>query len=284
MIPNPTHAVVTLASLDLRRRPDHKSELRSQLLLGEVVRVLGRSGDRAWWRVENRSDGYRGWCRSWGLVGASARRAGSWKRKARARVVVSYAEATTEPGGGALVSPLFWNGRVIVGLERRGFRSVELPDGRRGWIPTRALANGRGPSMVERVRRLLGVPYLWGGRTAMALDCSGFTQQVMAEQGIAIPRDAFQQFRAARPLPAGESPRPGDLVFFGPRGRLPAHVGLVLGGGYFAHSRGRVRINSMDRDNPLWDSQLSAQMRGVRRPHRTPPNGLRRRVRDPESA
>jgi hypothetical protein len=47
-----THAVVSLAALDMRRRPEHRAELTSQLLLGEVVRILGVRSGGHWWRVE----------------------------------------------------------------------------------------------------------------------------------------------------------------------------------------------------------------------------------------
>src|SRR5439155_16167958 len=95
-----SHAVVTLAALDLRRRPDHRSELRSQLLLGEVVRVLERSRDRQWWRVRNQSDGYAGWVRTWGLVPCSRARAQRWIERARGRMVRAYAEITSGRGSG----------------------------------------------------------------------------------------------------------------------------------------------------------------------------------------
>jgi cell wall-associated NlpC family hydrolase len=120
--------------------------------------------------------------------------------------------------------------------------------------------------MISRVRSLLGVPYLWGGRTPAGFDCSGFVQQVLGERGVLLPRDAWEQRAACRPLPRRESPLPGDLLFFGiPRARV-SHVGLALGGGYFADCRGRVRIASMESDNPLVDSALMAQYRGAGRP------------------
>lgn len=268
MRPRATHAVVSLAALDVRRAPDHRAELGSQLLLGEVVR-LGRGAAGGRWLEVTGEDGYRGWARSWGLVPVPAARAARWRAQAGARVCAALAEAHAQVRGqGALVSPLFLNGRLIAGRARAGHVPVELPDGRRGFVPAGALAGppSRPPRLVDRVRSLLGVPYMWGGRTPAAFDCSGFTQQVLAEQGIAIPRDARSQYRAATPLPRGETPAPGDLIFFANPNEPVGHVGLGLGGAWFAHCRGRVRINSADPDNPLCDNELQPTIRGWRRP------------------
>jgi hypothetical protein len=259
--------VVCAATLDLRRAPDHASELRSQLLLGEVVRVLAASRDGRWWRVENAADGYRGWARAWGLVGASRARARSWLTRSRVRVVCARAEVRARAGSGLLVSPLPWNSRVIPRRRRGGAVRVELPDGRAGWVEAAALAGPStpAPGLMERVGSLLGVPYLWGGRTPAAFDCSGFVQQVLAEQGVWLPRDAHQQHRATRSLRPEEEPAPGDLLFFSPPGERVAHVGLGLGGGYFAHASGWVRLGSMERFNPLYDNGLASQFSGWRR-------------------
>ena len=261
-------AVVSLASLDVRHGPRHQSELKSQLLLGEIVRVLSASGDRPWWRIENQADGYRGWVRSWGLVPASAPRAARWRARATARIVRPFVEGWSTPRGEALVSPLFLNSRLIPNGSKAGFRRLELPDGRRAWVPARAVAIGRGPrvALIARVRSLLGVPYLWGGRTALGFDCSGFVQQVMAEQGLSLPRDASQQYRVGRTLRSGERAQPGDLLFFAPPRSRPSHVGIALGGGYYAHARGRVLIGSIDPDNKLCDNTLLDQLVGLRRP------------------
>jgi hypothetical protein len=267
-----THGVVSLAALDLRRRPAHPSEMRSQLLMGEVVRVRHRDGAGAWCLVQNESDGYEGWVRAWGLVEVPARRAANWRSMATARVSRLWAEVRVAPGRGPLVSPLVWGNRVIPGTARGLHRNVELPDGRRGWVDSRAL-DDEPVGLQTRVLNLLGVPYLWGGRTPAGIDCSAFVQLVLAEQGVCLPRDAADQELATVPLDRGEPPEPGDLVFFGPSRSRAAHVGIVLGGGYYAHSRGLVRINSFESGNQLYDKKLSMQLRAVRRPRRGTPSG-----------
>jgi cell wall-associated NlpC family hydrolase len=275
--PRTTHGVVTLASLDVRRRPSHRSEMRSQFLLGEVVQVRQHSKGDRWVLVRNESDGYQGWVRAWGLVQVGARRAAAWRRLATARVTRLWVEARTGPGQGALVSPRVWGDRVIAGRARGRYRPVELPDGRRGWVEREVLAAGRwrAPALADRVRDLLGIPYLWGGRTPAGLDCSGLVQLLLGEQGCRIPRDAADQERAAHSVAPGERLRVGDLAFFGPAAAPAAHVAILLGGGYYAHARGTVRINSIEPGNPLYDGDLGRQFRGFRRPWMAAGKGLR---------
>ncbi len=264
-----THAVVSLPALDVRPAPDHRAELTSQLLMGEMVRVLPARPRQGWWRVRNSADGYEGWVREWGLVPATAARVARWRTRASAIVTAPLCTATARPDGGIAVSPLFLGGRLIPGRRRGGQRAVELPDGRRGWAPEEALRlpGAPVPSLLARVSSLLGSPYLWGGRTPAGLDCSAFTQLVLAEQGIALPRDAAEQFGTCVPVPAGVPIRPGDLAFFAVRGERPSHVGVALGDGYFAHSRGMVCVGSVvGSGNVLKDNVLSGQFVGWFRP------------------
>ena len=267
MIARSSHGVIALASADLRPEPDHRAELTSQLLLGEVVRLLGPQR-KDWHRVENTADGYRGWVKGWALVPATAERAGRWRELARTRVEAPLTRVRVEPSAGGGVGPLFFGSRVIAGRARGGHRPVELPDGRRGWLPSGDLRDAARPAndLLARVRSLLGEPYLWGGRTAAGYDCSGFVQQVLAEQGVPLPRDAHEQFLACRKLTKGEQPLEGDLVFFRAAGRRMEHVGIGLGGGYYAHARGAVRVSSLKSGNELCDNELITQFIAWSRP------------------
>lgn len=266
-----THGVVCLSALDLRTRPGHAAELSSQLLLGEVVELLGGS-QRGWRRVRNLADGYAGWVRDWGLVATSRARARNWQRKAAAWVSDPIVWLRALPQGGISVGPLTFGARVIPGRATRGRRSVELPDGRIGWLGAGALRTGAAsrPTVAERIYSLLGAPYLWGGRTPAGYDCSAFIQQVLREQGLVLPRDAHEQYLACRVLRPSEHPRLGDLAFFRAKGERVSHVGLWLAEGCFAHARGTVRISSLDLDNPLCDKPLLPQFIGWFRPRSRP--------------
>src|SRR5205085_1860466 len=77
---------------------------------------------------------------------------------------------------------------------------------------------------VAVAARFRGVPYLWGGKTSLGLDCSGLVQISLQACGISAPRDTDLQERALgtaiEPDAAFADPRRGDLLFW------PGHVAI----------------------------------------------------------
>lgn len=69
-----------------------------------------------------------------------------------------------------------------------------------------------------------GKSYVYGANSASAVDCSSFTQQVLAAMGKSIPRTTYAQAAAGTQV---STPQPGDLVFF----NNYSHVGVYIGGG-----------------------------------------------------
>jgi cell wall-associated NlpC family hydrolase len=103
-------------------------------------------------------------------------------------------------------------------------------------------------AIIATGRKYLGVPYVWGGETPSGFDCSGFTQYVMKENGIAIPRTAAEQFAAGTPVDKANL-RVGDLVFFTTYKPGASHVGFYMGDGQFLHASSgakQVTVSRLD--------------------------------------
>jgi cell wall-associated NlpC family hydrolase len=102
-------------------------------------------------------------------------------------------------------------------------------------------------ALVGTALSLRGLPYRDGGSDPTGFDCSGFTQYVFAQHGVALPRAVRDQFRVGQDV----NPRdlaPGDLVFFRTTARDPSHVAIVVGGDEFVHaptSSGVVRVERL---------------------------------------
>lgn len=93
----------------------------------------------------------------------------------------------------------------------------------------------------------LGVPYRYGrSKPDQGFDCSGLTQYVHAQAGLAIPRVSTAQ-RAAASAVARTALEPGDLVFF-KTGVRQYHVGIMVDDEHFVHastSKHQVRLSPL---------------------------------------
>ena len=103
----------------------------------------------------------------------------------------------------------------------------------------KTLASRRGKrvkAISSTAHSYLGTPYLMGGTTRRAIDCSAFTQNVFAAHGFKLPRTAdIQYYNVGKKVPRGQE-QPGDLVFFETYLPGPSHCGIYLGDGKFIHA------------------------------------------------
>jgi cell wall-associated NlpC family hydrolase len=100
--------------------------------------------------------------------------------------------------------------------------------------------------LIENAYIYLNAPYLWGGRSPLGIDCSGFTQLLYKLNGVQLPRDASQQAKVGQTLSFVEESEAGDLAFFDNEEGNIIHVGMVLDNNRIIHASGKVRIDRLD--------------------------------------
>ena len=103
--------------------------------------------------------------------------------------------------------------------------------------------------ILERValtaRRMVGIPYHYGGNDPRGFDCSGLVFYAYREAGVLVARTAREQLLASQPLDV-EQALPGDLVFFRTRKRA-WHVGIYFGDQRFIHAPSTGRAVAIER-------------------------------------
>jgi len=236
----------------------------TQAVMGTPMKVLEYMD--GWYRVQT-PDGYIGWMEGNGLAYFNLEELNQWKKSNRYIFNCISGNAFEAPSKKSLVvTDLVLGDLFEVTAETKGFLKMKTPDGRIGFVKKSDCLSWsdwttRKPNvqaMISIARKMLGSPYLWGGTSSKAMDCSGFTKTSYYSQGIILARDASQQTRY------GEHPdfknitslRPGDLLFFGRSAQRVTHVGLYMGNGRFIHSSGMVRINSLDPNDPVFSETL----------------------------
>ena len=118
--------------------------------------------------------------------------------------------------------------RIAVAREQASFAVTASG----GHVPKRHLAPiaAAEPDFVAVAERFLGVPYLWGGKTSLGLDCSGLVQVALTACGVACPRDSDMQEAALGKSVSLAGLQHGDLIFW------KGHVAIARGRNSMIHA------------------------------------------------
>lgn len=202
----------------VRPAPSANAPPSSQLLPGEEFAMLEISGGWAWGYC--RLDHYVGYVEAIDLVDPLT---------STHIVAAAKAPIHAEPDDRTPPLATLSMGSRVGGHELSGFLATDS-----GFIP---FTHVRPIGAIEHdpvavAERLIGVPYLLGGRSVSGIDCSGLVQLSLALCGIPAPRDSDQQRALGEPLPEGAQLQRGDLVFF------EGHVGLMHGPTALIHATG----------------------------------------------
>ncbi|HYK81817.1 MAG TPA: SH3 domain-containing C40 family peptidase [Gemmatimonadales bacterium] len=259
-------AVVTTAVAPLLREPRLSAERVSEALHGETLALLERRAGG--WLRARATDGYHAWLHAGYVATGPDDWAEDWAGRATVRSLGAELRAADER------FPLALGARVAP----HGSDHVETADGR-VWQIGAGVVRPEGELRAEAsrlappawaLRWFSGTPYLWGGRTAWGVDCSGLVQATYAARGATLPRDSDLQSLMGREValdPLGTGYEVGDVLCFADGHRV-SHVALWAGGGRIVHaalSRGGVGSDDLLADTP-GAQRLRDCLVAVRRP------------------
>ncbi|QNL48320.1 C40 family peptidase [Olivibacter sp. SDN3] len=282
-----TLGLVNVSVGNIRSLPKNTAEMATQALLGWELDILKK---RDGYYLVRTPDKYISWLDVSAVSIKNAMEIKQWNSK-RLICVADYDHVYSAPDDEALrVSDLVM-GNILHYVEEDGsYYRVGFPDGRTGYVKKQSMLDYdewkqagevTAENILQVAKRMMGVPYLWGGTSIKGVDCSGFTKIAYFMNGLVIPRDASQQVMVGNEVAilsggkldtamALKNLRAGDLLFFASGKDRNAdaritHVALYMGDGEFIHAAGKVRINSMLNNAENYDDFQTRTLVAARR-------------------
>lgn len=262
--------VVAQSVVNFRTSGRYAAESATQALMGTPVKVLEK---RDGWTRAITPEGYISWVTSGSLAEMTEEEYNNYRSNAKVIVTDRYATIVEKPSNNAqMVSDVVLGNILIDSGSEGAWQRVSIADGRTGYLPKSSVQDfqswlsSRNPTpenIIATGKLFIGVPYMWGGTSLKAVDCSGFTKSVYYLNGVILARDASQQCYTGDNVDISqyvdngkyeraslENLKTGDLIFFGTKATAEkkeriSHVGIYIGNGIFIHSAGKVRINSL---------------------------------------
>lgn len=252
----------------MRQGPAHDTPIVSSTYYSEEITPLETRAD--WVYIRTIIDNYSGWIPKNSLI---SRQTAYTNVATSARVDRLFAHVydreDTEYGP---ITSLPFDSRVKV-IESQSsptsrWLKIALLDDKIAYIQRGDITFSFTPRTIKEMcdlsEKFLGLPYTWGGRSAMmGYDCSGFVQMLYRQMGIYLPRDSKDQIKwEGFQETSFDTLSPGDLLFFGTASDAIRHVGLFLGHNTFIHAtkaENQPYIRKSYVFDPAWSGTLSAE-------------------------
>jgi len=229
------YAVCLLSVVPVRSDSNDPSEIVTQLLFGNCVKIIELASSGSWCKVEICRDGYIGW-----VDPKQLQRISTFVYSAYEALPYRFALGNNNIA-------LFGDQEMTVlqGSELRLDSPLGCSLEGLNFIYKGSQRGIGDLSLIQLATSYLGAPYLWGGKIPFGIDCSGFVQQIFLMMGKELPRDASQQVDVGDVV-CFDDRQEGDLAYFVNDNGNVIHVGLCLNENEIIHSHGQIRIDTLD--------------------------------------
>ncbi|RUA11919.1 MAG: hydrolase Nlp/P60 [Flavobacteriia bacterium] len=231
------YGICILIAIPLRKEPDDCSEMISQVLFGETFKIT--ESESGFLKITTDYDQYEGWLAKNQITELNTE---EYQRIINAEKVYcgELINFISEQDNSLTLISL---GAILCGIQNHNFT---INNTQYFFEGENLSGNYNKKKIIQTAYLYLNTPFLWGGRTPLGIDCSGFTQMVYKINGHYIPRDAAQQAQTGEVLSFIEESEPGDLAFFDDEEGNIIHTGIILANNHIIHSYGKVRIDQLD--------------------------------------
>jgi len=229
------YGICNLSIIAMRAKSTHQAEMINQILFGESFKVLNTRNNFSLVRLSH--DDYEGWVCNNQWIKIKEENYTKLQEETLT-ITVDILDIIKRESFQSIVIgsilPNYKSGYAILNEEMYHFEGLTT----QGFTEKKYI--------IENALLYLNTPYLWGGRSPIGIDCSGFTQIVYRLQGIQLPRDSYQQAKVGITLKSLKESDPGDLAFFSNQEEQIIHVGIIMKNKKIIHASGKVRIDQLD--------------------------------------
>ncbi|CAI8201273.1 MAG: Gamma-D-glutamyl-L-lysine endopeptidase [Flavobacteriaceae bacterium] len=225
------YGICHLGMIPMKSENSHKSEMVNQLLYGDCYKIIEKR--KKWVKIRLEWDGYEGWIDFDQVLNIEKE---NFDKITKSKLHIASDLINYVTAKDNLLFP------IIIGSDLRGLKVL----GHKFEGETQKPNKNTRIHLTSTAYLFLNAPYLWGGKTPLGIDCSGFTQLVYKINGVKLKRDASDQALQGQTLSFIEESEPGDLAFFDDSEGNITHVGLLLENHRIIHASGMVRIDKID--------------------------------------